>query len=132
MKQVALAAIFWAKALLPTNAQPVPFDLNDPVTLYAVMMFYDNTCGGLPPDAKIALFRWQIIMPAISMAIQLSVVQEFGRPVWAPEVLQQFGPDYGAVVTALERRRVSRSPAITDRRPESRGRASHRQGEVSA
>ena len=97
MKQVALAAIFWAKALLPTNAQPVPFDLNDPVTLYAVMMFYDNTCGGLPPDAKIALFRWQIIMPAISMAIQLSVVQESaGR-----SGLQKFCSNLGLIMGRL-------------------------------
>jgi hypothetical protein len=40
------------------------------------MMFYDNTCGGLPADAKIALFRWQVSIPSIALAIQLSVVQD--------------------------------------------------------
>ena len=94
MKQGFLAGIFWATALLPTNAQPRPFDLNEPVTLYAVMMFYDSTCGGLPPNAKIALFRWQMTVPAIAMAIQLSVVQEavsrFGR--------QKFCADFGPIM----------------------------------
>lgn len=97
MKQIFLAAVFWAAALLPTNAQLPLFDLNDPVTLYAVMMFYDNTCGGSPPNAKIALFRWQVTIPAISMAIQLSVVQEstsrFG--------LQKFCSDFGPIMGRL-------------------------------
>jgi hypothetical protein len=94
MKQVLLAGIFWATALLPTNAQLLPFDLNDPVMLYSVIIFYDDTCGGLPPHAKIALFRWQVTIPAIFMAIQLSVVQEtvsrFGR--------QKFCADFGPIM----------------------------------
>ena len=94
MKQIFLAGIFWATALLPTKAQPLPFDLNDPVMLYAVMMFYDDTCGGLPPNAKVALFRWQVTIPAIAMAIQLSVVQEtvsrFGR--------QKFCADFAPIM----------------------------------
>ena len=95
MKQVFRAGIFWATALLPTNAQPRPLDLNEPVTLYAVMMFYDSTCGGLPPNAKIALFRWQVTISAIHIANQLTLVEDtisrFG--------LQKFCAGFGSIMT---------------------------------
>jgi hypothetical protein len=90
-----LAGIWWATTLVSTNAQPLPFDLNDPVTLYAVMMFYDTSCGGLSLNAKIALFRWQVTISAIHIANQLTLVEDtisrFG--------LQKFCAGFGSIMT---------------------------------